>query len=108
MVGDDTVEKSLGEMEEELEKTTLEKEEATKEATSILAVLESTQKKFLALTNQLEEDKRTYNIYIEAIRLKMSTKETMEAELRTDQEKFDSSIATLAKERDELSIQPDE
>jgi len=95
-------------MEEELEKMALEKEEAAKEAISMLAGLESAQKECLALIKQLEEDKQTYDIEMEAIRLKISAKETMEAELRTEQEKFDSSIATLSKEGDELSIQLDE
>ena len=102
----DIVEKSLGEMEEELEKMTNEKEEMAKEAISLTAVLESAKKECFALTKQLEEDQLTYDR--ESTNLRQSVRETMENELQRERETFDSSIATLVKERKELSAQLEE
>ena len=80
---------------------TSEKGAKAKEAISLSTVLDSAKDQCLALKIQLEEDKLMYDKVSEATSLKLNAKETIEAELRTEREKLNSSIATLAKELDE-------
>ncbi len=104
----DIVEKSLLEMEEQLNRTTSERAEKSNEGLSLSTLSDSAKNQCSTLREQLEQDRRGREGDAEAIGLWLNAKGMIDAELRAEREKFCAAACNLAKERNDLAINLEE